>query len=146
MQWLNCAANNLYLIPSLIPGKAQMEIKIIEGTSKTPQKLALKLLGLLFTKEELKVGSCTPCKGHTVLIKNTSPSHLVSHTNSQVCNLHVPRIWLWKFSLAEKCCYLYHTTTSLTFYLVQMVHFEELETLKSLYYCHHFLPQKDLWK
>ena len=44
-----------------------MEIKTIEATSKTSRKLALKLLGLLFTKEELKEGLCTPCKGHTLL-------------------------------------------------------------------------------
>ena len=50
-----------------IPERTQMEIKTVEAISKTPRKLALKLLGLLFTKDELKEGLCTPCKGRKLL-------------------------------------------------------------------------------
>ena len=67
---VGCILGNYYGKPDekvLIPGKTQMEIKTIEATSKTSRKLALKLLGLLFTKEELKEGLCTPCKGRTLL-------------------------------------------------------------------------------
>jgi len=67
---VGCILGNPYGKPDekvLIPGRTQLEIKTIEATSKSPRKLALKLLGLLFTKNEMKEGLCTPCKGRKLL-------------------------------------------------------------------------------
>jgi len=67
---VGCILGNPYGKPDervLIPGRTQLEIKIIEASTKSPSKFALKLLGLLFTKDEMKEGLCTPCKGQKLL-------------------------------------------------------------------------------
>ena len=72
---VGCILGNPYGKPDekvLIPGRTQLEIKNIEGTSKSPRKLALKLLGLLFTKDEMKEVCAPLAKVGNCLIKSSS--------------------------------------------------------------------------
>jgi len=47
--------------------KGTIEIRACEARSKYARKLALKLLSLFFTKEQLAEGLCTPMKGKNLL-------------------------------------------------------------------------------
>ena len=50
-----------------LPGGIKDRVKIAEGLSSTPSKLAINLLNALFTSEQMASGNCTPSTTHDIL-------------------------------------------------------------------------------
>ena len=65
-----CTLGNPYGKPDervFLPEWSQLDVRSKEATSKTPAQLALRLLGLFFTKEEIAKGNCTEAEGRELL-------------------------------------------------------------------------------
>ena len=51
-----------------IDGVPQGRVIASEFMAKTPQKMALNLLGIFFSKDQLKNGNCTPIASHKEIL------------------------------------------------------------------------------
>ena len=53
-----------------IAEKSQLEVRAKESTAKTPEQLALRLLDVSFTKDQLSKSNCTKADGRILLPEN----------------------------------------------------------------------------
>ena len=66
--WLGDAMSNIREAKKVwVPGAMQDRVKIAEGLSSTPSKLAINLMNALFTSEQMASGNCTPSTTYDIL-------------------------------------------------------------------------------
>ena len=70
-----------------IKGTSQMQVHAQEARSKSARKLALKLLSLFFTKEEMTESLCTPLEGKKLL--NPEIIEGIRHKSCSTLNITV---------------------------------------------------------
>ena len=71
----------------VIKETTQMEVCAQEARSKIARKLALKLLGLFFMKEQMAEGSCTPLEGKKLLTPEIIEG--IRHKSCSILNITV---------------------------------------------------------
>ncbi len=69
----------------LVPGVEQERIKFAEGISGTADKLALNLLTVLFTNEELRRGNCTTPRRADIVVLDDSKCNAIRCTFHYWC-------------------------------------------------------------